>query len=280
MYIHYYSHHAPAVKKGVLKGLFLRALRVSSAEYLQPELDILWAAFRRLGYPVSFIRETLSSAKTKFYSQPPPIPIPPPTSTPNTSNTSLVLPTPTPNIHPNPKQRTIILPYHPAFSKLNYHLRSSNLKIIFNYSDTINKLVVERRGSMADIKQHQSGVYQIPCKYPDCDLPYYGRTAFPLEDRVKHHKGYISIKKQDSALVRHIQTHPGHEPDFDAANIIWKTKDITQMQVVESACISVLPSCNISIGEIKVNPMLASVITHIASLTQHTDTQVKRPLIQ
>ena len=33
-YIHYFSHHAPHVKKGVLSGLFLRALRISSSDFL------------------------------------------------------------------------------------------------------------------------------------------------------------------------------------------------------------------------------------------------------
>ena len=46
MYIHYFSHHAPVVKKGVLSGLYLRALRISSPEHLQAELEVLWSAFK------------------------------------------------------------------------------------------------------------------------------------------------------------------------------------------------------------------------------------------
>ncbi len=40
-YIHYFSHHAPSLKKGVLSGLFLRALRFSSSCFPQTELYIL-----------------------------------------------------------------------------------------------------------------------------------------------------------------------------------------------------------------------------------------------
>ena len=54
MYIHYFSHHASSLKRGVLSGLFLRALRFSSPCFLQAELDTLWAAFRTLGYPNFF----------------------------------------------------------------------------------------------------------------------------------------------------------------------------------------------------------------------------------
>merc|ERR1712055_103446 len=102
MYIHYFSHHSPSVKKGVLSGLYLRALRISSPEHLQPELDILWAAFKRLGYPDFFIRGALSSAKTKFFASPP-NPVNPPTL-------------------PTSKSRLIILPYHPIFSRLKHHI--------------------------------------------------------------------------------------------------------------------------------------------------------------
>ena len=69
-YIHYFSSHAPHVKRGVLSGLFTRALRISSPIHLQSELNNLWAAFKRLGYPHFFICEALSSAKTKFYAPP------------------------------------------------------------------------------------------------------------------------------------------------------------------------------------------------------------------
>ena len=87
MYIHYFSHHAPSVKKGVLSSLYLRALRVSSPGFLDAELDTLWVAFKKLGYPDSFIKGALSAAKTKFFSTPAPSSTStsisyPPTSTP------------------------------------------------------------------------------------------------------------------------------------------------------------------------------------------------------
>ena len=75
-YIHYYSHLVLHVKKGVMCGLFLRALRISSPEYLNLELDILRTAFRKLGYPLFLIHDELSSDKLNFMSLLP-LPYPP-----------------------------------------------------------------------------------------------------------------------------------------------------------------------------------------------------------
>ena len=120
-YIHYFSNHAPHVKKSVLSSLFLRALRVCSPEHLQPELDILTTAFRRLGYPHFFIRRALSHAKTKFHALPPP-PAPP-------------------SIHPT-KPKVIVLPYQPVLACLNPIMQSANYKFVYNYRDTIGHAVV------------------------------------------------------------------------------------------------------------------------------------------
>ena len=76
MYIHYFSLHAPHVKRGVLSGLFLRALRISSNEHLQPELDLLWAAFRRLGYPnFSYVKHSLLPKLNSILILPSPLPL-------------------------------------------------------------------------------------------------------------------------------------------------------------------------------------------------------------
>ena len=257
MYIHYFSHHSPSVKKGVLSGLYLRALRISSPEHLQPELDILWAAFKRLGYPDFFIRGALSSAKTKFFASPP--------NPPN-------LPT-----LPTSKPRLIILPYHPTFSRLKHHIHASNYKLVFNYRDSIGHAVVKKKGIPTDSIQQRSGVYRIPCSSSGCDLPYYGRTNRPLKVRLDEHRDNISNGDTSSALVRHIQSHPGHDFNFDATSLVWKTNDKFESKLIESTCIRQLPSCNIACGEVYVGPTMASVISRVANL-QKPDTANNRIL--
>ncbi|CAL4172702.1 unnamed protein product, partial [Meganyctiphanes norvegica] len=104
----------------VLSSLFLRALRISSDQYLQPELDILWASFKKLGYPDFNIREALSAAKTQFFK--------PISTTPTQDITDPV---------PTPKSRYLILPWHHRFPRLTHHLRAANYKLVYSYRDSI-----------------------------------------------------------------------------------------------------------------------------------------------
>ena len=260
MYIHYYSLHAPHVKRGVLSGLFLRALRISSNEHLQPELDLLWAAFRRLGYPNFFIREALSAAKTKFYSNPP-----------------ISTPSATPTATPISKPHYVSLPYHPSFSKLKHHLQNSNHKLVFHYRETTMRMVVKKKGSTVNSTHEQAGVYSIPCKVSECDKTYYGMTSRPYQKRLGEHQNNIRDKVDSSALVQHLSSHPGHEFDFSAASLIWKTNSQIERQTVEAACIRALPNCNRGAPEIHVSPLLASVFMKATGINKPTRLDVRKP---
>ena len=130
--------------------------------------------------------------------------------------------------------------------------------------------MVEKRGSSADAQTHRSGVYRIPCN--DCDLPYYGRTTKKVNVRFREHQDTVVDKDDHSALVKHTRSHPGHEFSFSDANLIWKTRNLAEMRMVESACISNFPSCNVSEGEVKIGPMLSSIVIRTTCLQPHTVT--------
>ena len=49
------------------------------------------------------------------------------------------------------------------------------------------------------------------------------------------------------------------------------------MRLVESACISNFPSCNVKEGEVKIGPMLSSIVIRTTGLQPHTVTQNKKP---
>ena len=212
-YIHYFSHHAPHVKKGVLSGLFLRALCISSSDFLDSELEILSTAFRKLGYPHFFIRGALSAAKTKFYSSPP---------TPIASTSSTVTPTHSTTV--NSRAKFVVLPYHTDFDRCNSFMKDSNIKIVFSSGNTIGRSVVDKKGLARQSTQRLSGVYSIPCTSPGCNQPYFGRTMMDLHVRTNKHNEDISKGKASSALVQHIQSHPGHGFDPPSARLIWKTR--------------------------------------------------------
>ena len=260
MYIHYFSHHAPSLKRGVLSGLFLRALRFSSPCFLQTELDILWAAFRTLGYPTFFINKSLSQAKTKHRSQSNPTPNPPTPSPPTTDPPTT---TPTPPTHYN----IIPVPYSQTFDHCRKYLYGTNNKLVYNYRNTTQNKVARNLCSTC-VPKLQGGVYNIPCKC--CDRIYYGRTARPFEVRLAEHMKNVEEGKTDSALVKHMESHPGHEPDFSAAKLIWKSTNVLESKYIESSCIKTLPNYNVQSGEVTVDPILASIMMKLTNIGKHT----------
>ena len=51
-YLHFFSHHSDKIKYSVASGLFLRALRICSPQYLDTELELICSQILKLGYPV------------------------------------------------------------------------------------------------------------------------------------------------------------------------------------------------------------------------------------
>ena len=78
------------------------------------------------------------------------------------------------------------------------------------------------------------------------------------------HSTKIDKRSNDSAMVQHMASYPGHSFDLASAKIIWRTRSKYESQFVEAACISRFPSCNISKGEIKVTPAMSAFTTYIA----------------
>ena len=61
-HIHFYSHHKNDIKGGVIKGFYLRALRICSSKYLNDEFIDIENSFLNLQYPKSFIPFAKSKA--------------------------------------------------------------------------------------------------------------------------------------------------------------------------------------------------------------------------
>ena len=315
MYIHYFSYHAPSLKKGVLSGLFLRALRISSPCFLQAELDILWAAFRSLGYPNFYINKSFSMAKSTLRKQshsistPNPLHTPAPTSptstntqptsTPSTPSSTITNPpnasAPTSNPStPSPpdtnpltstsdspsttttsstssdrsirNKKLILVPYSERFDQLKKYLHGTNYKLAFTYRNTTRHKVAKNLCSASVPPKLHGGVYLCTCK--DCDLTYYGRTSRPFEVRLAEHMNAVEEGNPNSSLVKHMETHPGHEFDFAAAKLLWKSTNVLESKYVESSCIQTLPNCNTQAGEVTVNPILASMIMKVTNISK------------
>ena len=235
-YINYFSSHPPRQKQGVIIGQALRAFRISSPEFLQQELDIIYSAFSSLGYPKFVIRGAISEAKTKYL----------------TSGTASRQPT------TETEFITLSFPFHTELESLNASIRASKHRIVFTSSNSIGRAVVSKRGSQVAATYQRSGVYAIDCLTPDCQLTYYGRSM-ELNTRIASHTNDYRTNLQSSALVKHVQDFPGHSFNPGNTRLIWSTRDVYQSQLLEASCIKLFPSCNRDPGDVTVIQTFAAV---------------------
>ena len=207
MYTHFFSAHPMATKKGVLIGLFLRALRLCSNEHLATEIDHIFRAFTRLHYPKYIIHQTLTTARSRF-------------------------------LHPADRQRPrtkyhLKLPCHPALQTLRPALSKIGVSTSYSSSNTLCSHLV-RNGPSRPTTNELPGVYKIECE--QCpEGVYYGETGVSLAKRKKDHLRYISNKEPSSSLVEHMKKNPGHTFDVDSMNLVYVCCDEDKCKLVESA---------------------------------------------
>ena len=186
-YIHYLSQHPPSQKRGVMIGLFLRAIRLSSPAFLEQEFQTLSQTFSRSCYPEFEVRRALIIAKTKHLASPPP------SANTNTAGSKLM---------------TLPIPYHSDLSPLNHVIRDSGFRFIFTSKNTIGKNVVSKRGRDAASSHQPSGVYIIECNFPGCHQHYYGRSL-QFSKRTTQHVNDYTTRDRTKPLWKHCMEYPG-----------------------------------------------------------------------
>ena len=67
-YIHYFSWHKEQVKRSALFSLILRAYRICDYPFLRSEIDFIYEAFQRTGFPLHVIEKVHHQVKSKYYS--------------------------------------------------------------------------------------------------------------------------------------------------------------------------------------------------------------------
>ena len=232
-YLHYFSFHSSKVKLSVPQGLFLRALRICSPEFLQKEFDFIFASFSSLGYPKPILMSALSRAKRSFYR-------------------------PVPRTPTDSAKKYIVTPYVPSLDSpvLLQILRSQGSRLVFNHRNTLKSSLTCNNYST---KVPNVGVYSIPCK--DCDKVYFGETGRDLQVRIKEHKSDFSKCNFSNALFSH-SFNTGHSIDFCSSRLIYKCNNFIRRRLVESSCIDFYAtrSLNQNRGFYDCNPPVSSFI--------------------
>ena len=156
--LHYFSLHDTGLKKAVLHGTFLRALRVCSPANLSGEIDRIFQIFSKLGYPKHFIETVLSKTKNRFNAGAP-------SQSRNFASGAELL----------------ALPFYPKLAKYKSVLETaSNVKLIFQYPNTLSKTLIKNSPKQAEVC---GGVYRVPCL--ECGKCYFGETLKSLDVRLK-----------------------------------------------------------------------------------------------
>ena len=175
-YIHFTSNHHRSVKRAIFSGMFLRALRICSPEYLDEEFNNIKEVAKKLCYPEPFIDYCLEKAKRRYY---------------NSNN--------------NDKQfctkNMLILPYHEELTDIVRLLKPLNINVMFKYENTIKKKLIKNSPHVDESRR--GCVYSIGCK--NCNQLYIGQTGKFLEARVKQHKYAVRTGNESSAIFKHVQ---------------------------------------------------------------------------
>ena len=224
-FIHFFSAHSRKTKEGVVIGFFLRALRVSSPEFLEEEVRYVTEAFQRLQYPRGLLLQLRRKAEE-------------------------IRSRPREDVQERPQR--LIIPHSDMAEQLEALLGHA-MKITTSSGKKIGDLVRPKRPTHP---RPLSQVYTIPCGA--CDKVYIGETGRGFrEQRMGQHRAALRRHDTRNALVVHVD-EKGHLPNWTQATVVKKGLAPRQRKMLEAALIHTVPNLNTSPGSHE----LAKVIAH------------------
>ena len=238
-YLHFFSHSALYIKSGLAQSLFLRALRVCSPEYLDFEINHIFASLQKLAYPKHILNKSLKKARRTFYRN-------------NVSDGNK-----------NVRKNNIVVPYIPSLEKIKQPLHQLGTNLVFKYDNKLSHNLVKNKPKI----NNEAGVYKIPCK--SCDKSYIGETGRSLKKRITEHKKDIVLQKYESGVAEHVR-ETDHFFDFQNAKIVYPSNNTLKRHIIESTLISTLQktdkTCNLNLGFAPHNVFLTKHLKEIIHL--------------
>ena len=219
-FIHYFSAHSMRTKEAVVVGFYLRALRVSSPEYLEEEIQYIITAFQRLQYPKGLLVKLRQRAESIH-------------ARPATVGEE--------DLSESSKPR-LVLPNSILTDQLRQYVGPA-IKIATAGGTKLGDLIRLKRPPhlMPD-----SQVYSVPCG--TCHLSYIGETSRGFrKQREGQHRRAIQHNNLSNAFVVHAEKE-GHLPRWTDAKIIATGHPRTRRKIMEAAMISTNPVMNLSPG--------------------------------
>ena len=204
-YLHAGSHHHPATKRGVLKTLAIRAIRVCDKESLDSEMELLKTTFRANGYSASAANQAVRQATT-------------------TSNT-VDITTPSDNTN----QTIATLPYiRGVTDKIGKLLSRFDIKTAYKAQEKLGQKLVRVKDRVPPLMS--SGVYEIPCS---CGHSYIGETGRTVDERLREHIRHYKYNNTNKSAIALHAWKTGHAILFDDTRLLaredrWGTRRVKE----------------------------------------------------
>ena len=234
--MHWFSWHKEQVKRSALFSLLLRAYRLCNYQYLQQEIDYLYEAFQKVGYPAHVFESVHSGVKRKVFNNSPPIE------------------------QDAAEQRipTIVLPHNNFVHKfVSPMLKANNCRVVHRAGNTIKSNIVRNRPPQNLPNNHRSGVYKIPCN--TCNKAYFGQTGRDFHTRLGEHHAAVRRGDNNNACFKH-WFQENHRIGWDSAEIIYPSNNHYNRLVYESTCILSHPNFNNMHSTLAIDNLSANII--------------------
>ena len=226
--INFHSQHSNHIKSGMIIGLYLRALRICSEEYLSKEETFILESLNELKYPQYFILHARKKAYTIIKNNHTP--------------------------HTKPHVRPIFLPTNSVSDTLISQNIQPDMKIINLTSKTIGNLIKKPTLTPTPI---EGNIYRVPCL--DCGKSYIGESSRSLETRLKEHIKDIESGDKRNAIFNHVNKFD-HRPNFKDAQSLKIAHDSRKRKIIESAVILRSHTMHQRSGFYRLNPSIARQI--------------------
>jgi len=209
----------------------LRAYRICDPTFLKQEINFIFSAFSRVGFPRHVLHSVHSNVKRKFFQ----------TNRPSLSQTAATE-------EPSVQKPTIVLPHNRFISQyVKPVFRENDYRVVNKAHNTIrNSLVRNKPPRSADVGV-TPGVYSIPCH--NCPSMYYGESGRGLNVRLGEHKNAVSRREKNNALYKHKidcfeKEGVMHQINWEGSKLLHVNHNWNNRLAVESSYIKSFPNFN------------------------------------
>ena len=215
--------------------------------YLKHEINFIFAAFRKVGFPQHVLDNVHSKVKRKFFV----------TDRAALSQTTTIT-------DPGGYKPTLILPHNRFISQyVKPVFRANEYRIVNKAHNTLRSTLVNNKPPRSVGVGAAPGVYSVPCS--NCPDLYFGETGRGLNVRLGEHKNAVLRRDTSNALYKHkketLEKHGiMHNIDWDGAKLLHINYNWNNRLAVESSYIKSFDNFNGMRSTIGIDKFSAKIV--------------------